>query len=77
MTLVSASRFSLARVARERSCWMMPMRELTMAMTRKAMSVKLPAMMSSTASTTNTRLKNVRVFSRMICRVVLVLGSSA
>ena len=46
------------------------------AMTRKAMSLKLPASTSSTASTTNTRLKKVRVFSRMIWPVVLVLEAA-
>ena len=46
------------------------------AMSRKNMSRKLPASTSSAASTTNTRLKKVMVFSRMISPVDFRLVSS-
>ena len=55
----------------------MPMTELTAAMPRNIMSRKWPEITSITASTTNTRLKKVRVFSRIISRVVLVLAATA
>ena len=76
-TLASLSKVSFSRVARERSCWMMPMTELITAMPRNIMSRKLPDTTSSAASPTNTRLKKVRVFSRMIWPVDLALEVTA